>query len=205
MRIQAHSTSVTRRLQGALDNGETLKFEVHDNGGRPFKVIVFPNGRVRVHVLPLIGQRLGRRVLDVDATLVCVGQGTWERPSSTAAWCLGNTVLIVSARRVYSVASSICTFSLQPRERVVKFMSAVGNSDVPYGYLETSRGVYAVSSFNCDNGFLPTSLVHSMGLTDLELSCMSRRPPRDLIESGSQRPVPLRAIRDLAVLVPRRR
>lgn len=143
-----------------------------------------------------------RRVLLLEvarASSVWVGQGEYHNWDSLDADCFGNTALIVRGRTAWSVASDIRTFTLAARERVVEYVSSVGNSSVPYGFIRTSRGVYVLESFNCDTGFLPTAAVPP----GADMSCVSRNPPKDLVARG-ERAWPLRPIPGHAILVARR-
>ena len=48
-----------------------------------------------------------------------------------------------------SVASHVYMFSLQPDDSIFNLYSTVGNSAVPYGFIESKEGYYLVGSFNC--------------------------------------------------------
>ena len=61
----------------------------------------------------------------------------------------GNTVLIVIGKKCISISNRIFTFLLLPEENVIDYVSTVGNSSVPYGFITTDNGIYALPGFNC--------------------------------------------------------
>ena len=48
---------------------------------------------------------------------------------------LGNTILFVKKNECISIASEINSFILRKGEKVINYVSTVGNSGVPYGYI----------------------------------------------------------------------
>jgi len=79
---------------------------------------------------------------------------------------------LIKGNACISVASGISSFTLKKNEYVIRYISTVGNSAVPYGYIQTNLGYYALASFNCDTGFISSKYVKSE--EGLNLSCWER-------------------------------
>jgi hypothetical protein len=124
-------------FSGAM--AETMgTYLVHDNGGRPFKVTV-RGSDVRVH----------RKVIDA-------GQGVYEdQPAlklkakkvfigSDKGRYRGNTILVQTGEESFVfIGESIFSFQAKNPK---KYVSPVGNSDVPYPYLVTEDSIYLMLS-----------------------------------------------------------
>lgn len=135
------------------------KYRIHDNGGRPFEVSIdraadrpfVTVGKHRDHdqddcgpdcvYEPLVSWRYRQ---------VWIGQGTDCPEDDQGAWTHGNTVLVQplpddekKANTLVIIQSSIESFQLKDADEVVtRYSSRIGNSDVPYPYIETNKNVY---------------------------------------------------------------
>jgi hypothetical protein len=125
-------------------------YRTHDNGGSPYQVVV---GRDRVTVYErdeaFDDDVYLSRVLEVVRPLA-VHPGTWRgRGGYQSPSPRGNSVLIqVRGATCVFVGHFVFRFSLV--DEFVKFVSPLGNSDVPYPWLVGSRFVYLLLE---DEGF----------------------------------------------------
>jgi len=144
-------------------DGKEEKFRVHDNGGRPFEVTV---DRMKNTVAVA---KLRDDADDDDDGLCCdeskwvydplmswnyrqiwIGQGTMYPHEDQGQKTYGNTILLepieskMSARTtLVAVMHIIFSFQLQEEgEFVTRYVSRIGNNDVPYPYVETNKNVY---------------------------------------------------------------
>lgn len=134
-----------RELHGAVRFAHEECVWTHDNGGRPFKVVIRDHAvEVHEHDVLVWSIRKARRVF--------VGQSPADHPSTVYSEnCKGNSVLIETASREY-VFVGHCLFCLSTIDPVRDndstdwrdhgFVSPVGNSDVPYPYAIDLEGRY---------------------------------------------------------------
>ena len=130
-------------LTKTIVRGQT--FLIHDNGGRPFKVVL--RGKiVQVYRVPEskdidepAEQDYTKLVKTFeDVTKVYIG------PDPSEPRFKGNSILLrfLDNKYVY-IGSEIYQFSLtSPDEKFIKYVSPVGNNDVPYPYMVTNKNVY---------------------------------------------------------------
>jgi hypothetical protein len=120
----------------------------HDNGGRPFLVIVDPKTKefsVRARGSAYMDEEEHKEVPEeytktvvrptlYDKVFVGNGDNSWEK---------GNSVLVRLTDGNYMyVGDSVFTFStlLPSEETITSYDSRVGNSDVPYPYATSNKG-----------------------------------------------------------------
>jgi len=109
------------------------KYYVHDNGGRPFLVIV---SRLEINVYAGLYDYISKNV--TYQTLILTVKkyagywiGTHKTPSSMAKWARGNTILIkVENKKYIFVGDEV--FSFETTDDIYDYHSEVGNNDVPY-------------------------------------------------------------------------
>jgi hypothetical protein len=127
---------------------------IHDNGGRPFKVVLHPQREkpqlevfVGQHKAELKGWDYSNHWKTFEYDEIFIGQGVYD----SVEYCdfsYGNAVLIrlksdesvtvtPSLQYVY-IGSQIVQFPSQVR--IEKFISTVGNSDVPYSFARDING-----------------------------------------------------------------
>ena len=108
-------------------------YAVHDNGGRPFHVLVEGNTAT---VLKADTNHSYTPWMTFDCETIFVGQG------DGTDWELGNSVLLQEHDGWYVwVGWMVLRFRLhEGATRFVRFESPVGNSDVPYPYAFTDDG-----------------------------------------------------------------
>lgn len=184
-RLRAANPRVEKRFNDKLVKHGRVSKATLDNGGRPYMVIVIDKDDDETNKLDVVvvcidgdegreGRVLGKTMTFRDVDCVWFGCGEYGDVNEKR---VGNTVLITKeegTRQVCtSVAGSVIQFTLKDNERVSKYVSTVGNSAVPYGWIETDRGVYALDSFNClpkgwHGAFLPWSVVEKL---EIGLDC----------------------------------
>jgi hypothetical protein len=155
--IRAESKSVTSKLNKKLVKKGRVVLETVDNAGSPFLVVVCINDETKKLDVVIVctdsygTRKFGKSHVVCDADAVWVGCGVYDKKGPQF---VGNTVLIVHGKRMTSVSSNVYTFDLLHNDDdVVKYVSRVGNSSVPYGWIETNHGIYATDGFNClDDG-----------------------------------------------------
>ena len=131
------------------------KYCIHDNGGRPFKVVI--NGK-NLDIFTYdkdLKEELGEDNVDYNKLIksyknlknIFIPKGFDDRGD---AWSSGkgNTILAhISGNRYLLIGSSIYEFETK-KEKILEFHSQVGNSDVPYPLAVGENNVY----FLMDNG-----------------------------------------------------
>jgi len=166
--IYAAEPEIVEAIKGQLQIGR-IYFQVLDNGGEPFRVTLSQAGRgdkaqLNVEIqdnYPLDdeyavrpGLFAGGSLSLVDVDQVWLGSGYDGRVLDDPEATIGNTALIVKGNEVMWVGSSVSVFQLQKGERIVNFVSTVGNSAVPYGYIETNLNYYGFYHFTCADGMI---------------------------------------------------
>lgn len=69
--------------------------------------------------------------------------------NDTNWWHGGNSMLLQTGARTFvHVGDCIFKFQLQPKDEVVKFVSRMGNSAVPYPFVTGRNNTYLLTSFN---------------------------------------------------------
>jgi hypothetical protein len=122
-------------------------YETHDNGGRPFAVIDF-KGRVEVYEQKWDDATekpvRGKQVYKTSYSEIWVGKDPLRiTPGGWKPWMVGNTVLLrIGANRYVFIGEQIYEFALEAGDSVVKYVSPVGNSDVPYPYIIGKMNTY---------------------------------------------------------------
>lgn len=132
------------------------KYEVHDNGGRPFSVLV-SDKKVQIVRNPQKEDEKAKLIKKTTAEKVHVG--FYKNPEFT-----GNSVLIEMKRKFIFVGWKVQEFSLEPKDQIERYFSMVGNSDVPYPVLVGEKNVY----FMLDMKFVPRSEFPPMRISDWE-------------------------------------
>ncbi len=128
MRTRRKLKPVARKARGSSVAGKT--FAVHDNGGRPFRVVVAPSGK-QVTVVPTDPEDPSDPPMRFRVLRVFVAP---DKPR-------GNTILLQTAKNTYVyVGERVVEF--QMTDPVVAYRSRLGNSDVPYPYVVGAQNTY---------------------------------------------------------------
>ncbi len=123
------------------------EFFIHDNGGQPFKIVLHANGEKMLDVLVGKWQPVAphwdysNHWKTFEYEEIFIGQGTYDS-TEYCDFSYGNAVLILlksvpSLQYVY-IGSQIVQFTAEAQ--MEKFVSTVGNSDVPYSYARDKNG-----------------------------------------------------------------
>lgn len=130
-------------------------YETHDNGGRPFAVEDYGN-RVIVYRQKYDGAadayQRGPQVFASKYQKIWLG----TKPA-------GNTVLLqVASGRYVFIGDCIYEFSLVAGDSVVRYVSPIGNSDVPYPYVIGKTHTYLLLDGGGSNGpvFIPNEALN---------------------------------------------
>jgi hypothetical protein len=162
LKINAADKAVVKMFEKRLAKDGSVEFAILDGG---FKVVVKPNSVTFLDntstpdewgdTFPRQDKYLGfsKTIKDVDE--LWIGTGSYDNVNDKSnKFSIGNTALIVKGNKCISLASYISEFRLAEHEKVTKYISTVGNNGVPSGWIKTTKGYYAISSFNCTTGFL---------------------------------------------------
>ena len=148
---------------------KTKKVTTLDNGGHTFTVKFNEKG-VYVESLQLEKHPSVLIVLNVDE--IWIGCGSYGDLFDMAEYTIGNAVLIRKGRFCWLIGKSISTFMLNENERIIKYISTVQNSGVPYGYTETNLRYIGIKDNNCEQS-LYVEKTPSERYEMEELQCMS--------------------------------
>jgi len=138
----------TRKMSGKY-------YDIHDNFGRPFRVVVSDDGAKSKKVSIYKDVNMGtlkseadysKLIKEVKAKEIYIGKSTGHaagadhRPDE-AKMFVGNTILLqISANKYIHIGSSIYEFEM--KDKVDKYFSMVGRNDVPYPVLLGTENVY---------------------------------------------------------------
>jgi hypothetical protein len=150
-----------------VNSGSTRKakgvksYEVHDNGGRPFLVEVNSSTKhVDVFLYDWVGESLngkyhkGKSVLSTHYADIFIGDN--DLPDPRASRGKGNSILIhVSGSKYVYVGHVIQSFETRNGEKILRYYSPIGNSDVPYPYAVGENYTY----FMLDMKTLPNNVL----------------------------------------------
>ncbi len=124
------------------------KYYIHDNGGRPFEVIVNKNIVSIYKRVKYDGRKHGNYdklpydvfITKLKAKKVIIGKDpTWKIKGD------GNSILLEMGKNKYvCITDNIFEFSLEDGDEFVKYFSLVGNSDVPYPVLLGKNYFYSM-------------------------------------------------------------
>jgi hypothetical protein len=135
-------------------------YYTHDNGSRPFKVVISKGGR-RVDIYKCIYPKKSWKLskayryvlyyeyaLGFDVLRVILGtdpDDLYENNTENIQKWIGNSILAEISRSKYLyIGESVFTFntSLESKSPITKYISPVGNNDVPYPFALDSEFAY---------------------------------------------------------------
>lgn len=125
------------------------KYDIHDNGARPFRVFVGPGNHVEIAKRSYDTDTLNEPFLARDVERVMIGKDS-PLPNRERSERGNNILLEVKPNRFMYIGVQIREFSPVKGDRIHKFYSDVGNSDVPYAYAIGDDYIYFFDSF--ENG-----------------------------------------------------
>jgi len=121
-----------------------MKYDVHDNGGRPFRVVI----DTKVSIYKNINWETEEYTLlkAVTPKKVFVGKSTGKPPSADhepkdAKYFIGNTILLqLSSKKYMFIGAKIYEFEMD--DEVEHYFSMIGRNDVPYPVILGKKNVY---------------------------------------------------------------
>ena len=133
-------------MAAAAGGGELQRstFVTHDNGGRPFAVVLRPHQEKNVEVVALL---TGETVLSAKALAVFAGRWTVAHEDGGEGWGDGNSVLLhlpssTDWHRYAFVGHAVYFFETPPHDPILRYFSELGTSDVPYPVALGAERVY---------------------------------------------------------------
>ena len=157
------------KTQKATSKG--THYDVHDNGGRPFRVVLH-GSTVSIYKGqgdPIQGDLIyDILVKTIHAKKVYVGKSTGlptgaDHKPGEAKWFVGNSILVhVSENQYVFIGHDIYEFQMD--DEVDSYFSLVGRNDVPYPVLLGTDNVY----FMLDHCYVPRTAFGPMKKTDWE-------------------------------------
>lgn len=142
------------------------KYDIHDNGARPFRVFVGPGNHVEIAKRSYDTDTLDEPFLALDVERVMIGKDS-PLPNRERSERGNNILLEVKPNRFMYIGMEIREFSPVKGDRIHKFYSDIGNSDVPYAYAIGDDYIYFFVSF--ENGKVQAvekSFFHPLTETD---------------------------------------
>ena len=125
------------------------KYITHDNGAKPFLVIVTPDNKILVFVANYLdGYRIieyKKQILEIKKyKKVFIGKSKiniYESPKIDKKYWLGNSILVQLTDFHYMFIGNK-VYEFKTKEIITKYESYVGNSDVPYPYAVGEKNYY---------------------------------------------------------------
>jgi len=124
------------------------RYEVHNNGARPYTVEDFPGKK---HVVIYKNDYDDNDVKNQKKVAAFNYVNLWtSNPKSDAfgEWEKGNTVLIQKDASTYMVVwYDLLEFRLDSGDSVEEYMSYIGNNDVPYAWIIGNKRIYFLNEY----------------------------------------------------------
>ena len=130
----------TRKVKG-------MQYDIHDNGGKPFRVVV--DGKTAIIFKQDYDEeadvlRIGKKLLELSFKEIFIGDNDKNQEHYEPKGAdKGNTILLKLTDTKYQfIGLSIQTFETIKGENILKYYSPVGNNDVPYPYAVGEKYTY---------------------------------------------------------------
>jgi hypothetical protein len=125
------------------------KYLVHDNGGRPFqvhistkpkKIEIYEQSEFDEELEPTGWKKLVKRITNFQR--VFIGNDPW------LSGVKGNSILVqITDQKYIYIGWEIFSFTLPRGEKIKKYYSPIGNSDVVYPYAVTDKNTYLLIEY----------------------------------------------------------
>jgi hypothetical protein len=122
-------------------------YDIHDNGGKPFRVVV--DGKTAIIFKQDYDEeadvlRIGKKLLELSFKEIFIGDNDKNQEHYEPKGAdKGNTILLKLTDTKYQfIGLSIQTFETIKGENILKYYSPVGNNDVPYPYAVGEKYTY---------------------------------------------------------------
>jgi hypothetical protein len=115
-----------------------MVYNIHDNGGRPFRVISNNKG------IDIYRYDVDKKSYDMKILTIKKFIGYWKGyDSGKHTKYHGNSILVKETKTSYvSIGYNIQKFTIPASEEIFDYVSPVGNSDVPYPVAFSENNVY---------------------------------------------------------------
>lgn len=120
------------------------EYQIHDNGGRPFCVVVYSSKKkVEVYLNEWIGDVetgsivKGKKIFETPYTKIFIGDNDLPYPDAESPKGVdtGNSILVnVSGSKYIHIGIEIYSFETRDKEKIIHYYSPMGGNDVPYPY-----------------------------------------------------------------------
>lgn len=121
------------------------EYHIHDNGGRPFIVIIDGKDKNISIYLSVWKENEDERYLECDKQLLTYTNiiGYWFGYDTSMYQFHSNSILIkVSKQEYILIGAEIYVFYIPIDDEIIDFVSGVGNSDMPYPIAFGEKNVY---------------------------------------------------------------
>lgn len=134
-------------------SSKNKEYYIHDNGGRPYKVIANQNG---INIYSISAQSLQENISEdelaiYDKHVMSIKDfiGYWSGFDSSTSIMHGNSILVQSNKNNYIYIGPVI-YRFKTDDIIYDYVSPVGNNDVPYPVAFGNDNVY----FFLDNQFI---------------------------------------------------
>ena len=143
------SASKTRKAAKGKGKGKGNRYEVHNNGARPYTVEDFPSKK---QVIIYKNEYDENDVKSMNEVAAFKYVNLWTSSPRSAKlgedWAKGNTVLIQKDNSTFMVVwYDLIDFRLEPGDSVEEYLSYIGNNDVPYAWIIGKSRVYFLNEY----------------------------------------------------------
>jgi hypothetical protein len=138
-------------------NGGTMKkkYHIHDNGGRPFECVIENKHTINIHRQTDCDQKTNKIIYEKNPSLtfhpkkIFVGKSPLNKMTEFSGGhgpkFDGNTILLEMMNNECIFIGNII-WSFDAKEKIDKYISPVGNNDVPYPYaIDKDKNVYLIT------------------------------------------------------------
>lgn len=171
--LKIKAEEVLKKIKGGK------KYYIHDNGGRPFLVQICKD---KINIYQSSGKDYDQYMNDDEKYVniydkliltispyekVFIGKDTNEMLNISRKLQNGNTILIKQPdkqdKHTYIFVGNDGIYSFEPHEEIKKYVSPIGNNDVPYPYAVDNKNYYLM----LDGVYIPKDEVEK-GITPYE-------------------------------------
>jgi len=135
-------SKITKKSKNMLRGSK--EYEIHDNGGRPFCVVVYSSKKkLEVYLNEWVGDMKtgsyikGKKIFETSYTKLFIGDNDLPDPDAEFPKGVktGNSILVnVSGSKYIHIGIEIYSFETRDKEKILHYYSPIGNNDVPYPY-----------------------------------------------------------------------
>jgi hypothetical protein len=113
-----------------------MEYEIHDNGGRPFRV------KIEGNIATILINETNKEIKKYETEKIFIGKSPKTNGIGYDKYFDGNSILLYLGDKKYIYVGEMI-YSFESIDIINKYVSFVGNSDVPYPYaIDKSKNVY---------------------------------------------------------------